>query len=365
MVTVKDVVGVIEQFAPPVYQESYDNSGLQTGDFNARVNKILLAVDVTEPVIDEAIELGANLIISHHPVIFQGIKRITGRTFTERVIAKAIKNDINIYSCHTNIDNVFPGVNLKISEKIGLTDIQALKPMPGMLFKLVTFIPTDHLEKVRQAVFDAGAGTIGNYDFCSFNVAGNGTFRASDSTNPYVGEKNKLHTEPEVRVETIFPKHLEKKIISALIKAHPYEEVAYDIYPITNSTPNLGAGAIGHLQHEMDEKEFLASIKKTFRVSWIRHSPFVGRPIKKVAVCGGSGAFLLADAKREGADVFISADFKYHQFFDADDQILIADIGHFESEQYTLEIFYEVVTKKLPNFAIYFTKVKSNPINYI
>jgi dinuclear metal center YbgI/SA1388 family protein len=365
MFSVKEVTRCIEEFAPPAYQESYDNSGLQVGDLNAKVNSALLTLDVTESVIDEAISLGVKLIISHHPAIFGGLKRITPKTNAERAIIKAIKSDITIYSCHTNIDNVEKGVSYRMAEKLGLKDIKVLKPSTGNLFKLVTFVPHDHIEKVRTAIFEAGSGTIGKYDCCSYNIKGEGTFRASEGANPFTGGIGELHTEPETRVETIFPKHLESKIISALIKSHPYEEVAYDIYPLHNQNPTIGLGAIGILDKEEQETVFLESVKKTFQAGCVRHTALRNKPVKIVALCGGSGSFLLPDARNAGADIFISADFKYHQFFDAESQIVIADIGHFESEQFTLEIFYELLIKKLSNFAIYFSKVKNNPINYI
>jgi dinuclear metal center YbgI/SA1388 family protein len=364
MVTVAEIAKYIEDSFPLNYQESYDNSGLQIGIPNMPVNSILLALDVTEDVIEEACSSGANLIITHHPLIFGGIKKITGRNYTERILQRAIKNDIAIYSCHTNIDNLKNGVSYRIAEKLGLKETSVLQPLAGDLVKLVTFIPTSHLEKVRTAIFEAGAGNIGNYDCCSFNAAGSGTFRANEAANPFVGKTGELHLEPETRFETIFPKNIQNKILKALLTSHPYEEVAYDLYSLQNTRTDAGAGVIGTLKEPVDEKDFLKKIKEIFQIPAIRHTQFLNKKINKVAICGGSGSFLLPDAVRAGADIFISGDFKYHQFFDADKKILIADIGHFESEQYTLEIFYELLTKKLSNFAICFTKVKTNPINY-
>jgi dinuclear metal center protein, YbgI/SA1388 family len=364
MPVVKDIVQCVEDFAPSGYQEAYDNSGLQVGDFGATVKGILLAVDVTEEVVDEAIACEYNLIISHHPVIFSGIKRLIGRTYTERIIAKAIRNDIAIYSCHTNMDNIATGVSFRMAEKLGLSNLTVLKPMSGLLYKLVTFVPLTHAEKVRTALFEAGAGNIGQYDSCSFNLNGEGTFKASENANPYVGERGKLHTEPEVRIETIFPKHIENKVVSAMIKAHPYEEVAFDIYPLVNLHHHVGAGALGTYAQPVDETEFLSKLKSVFNVPFLKHTNLRGGKISKVALCGGSGSSFLPDAIKSGADVYVSGDFKYHQFFDAEGRILIADIGHYESEQFTLEIFYELLIKKFPNFALRFTKVKTNPVNY-
>jgi len=365
MPTVKDVINCIEEFAPSFYQESYDNSGLQLGSFQQEVTGALLCIDVTEEVVEEAISNGINLIISHHPLIFAGIKRITGSNYVERAVINALKKDVAIFSCHTNIDNVSFGVSFKMAEKIGLSGINVLKPLTGMLYKMVTFVPNDFAEKVRLAIFEAGAGHIGLYDCCSFNISGEGTFRASEQSNPFVGEKGILHKEPEIRIETIFPKFLENRIISAMKKAHPYEEVAYDIYPMANKLENAGAGAYGYLETPMDEYVFLKLIKKNFNVPVIRHTRLLNRKISCVALCGGSGSSFLSDARKVGADIFISGDFKYHQFFDAEDHILIADIGHFESEQFTLEIFYDLLIKKFSNFALRFTKVKTNPVNYL
>ena len=349
MSTVRDVVRCIEEFAPVNYQESYDNCGLQVGSFSQEVTGIVLALDVTESVLFEAHEVGANMILTHHPLLFGGLKRITGNNYIERIVIKAIQQNIAIYACHTNIDNIFPGVNYKIAEKIGLHSIHVLQPLQGTLRKLVVYVPKKFAEPIRDVLFEAGAGHIGNYDNCSYNLLGEGTFRASAESNPFVGERGKLHVEEEIRIETIFPKQLEKKIISALLKAHPYEEVAYDIYSLENINNNLGAGAYGILEKPMEEMDFLTLLKNIFHIPTLRHTALAGKPISCVALCGGSGSFLLHEAMHIGADIFISADFKYHQFFDAGNKIILTDIGHYESEQYTLEIFYDLLVK---NFLI-------------
>jgi dinuclear metal center YbgI/SA1388 family protein len=364
MLSVKEVVRVIEESVPLSYQESYDNSGLQIGDPRQEISSILLTIDITEEVIDEAIASGANLIVSHHPLIFGGLKRITGSNYVERCIVKAIQNNIALYACHTNIDNIISGVSFRMAAKMGLANIKVLAPLEGALLKLVVFVPANHAGDIRKAIFAAGAGHIGEYDCCSFNTEGAGTFRASEQAHPFVGEIGKLHTEAEVRIETILPKPIQHKVISAMLKAHPYEEVAYDIYPLANKFSNAGSGAIGNFENPMDETAFLTHLQKTFQVGAIRHTNLSGRKVSKVALCGGSGSFLFKDARNAGADAFVSGDFKYHQFFDADNRIMIADIGHFESEQYTTEIFYEILIKKFPSFAIRFTKVKTNPIKY-
>ena len=360
----RDIIKEIEGFAPPSFQEDFDNSGLQTGDPDSEIQGILITLDVTEAVVEEAIGTGANLIVAHHPVTLQGIKNLTGRTEPERVLMKAIKNDIAIYAAHTSIDTVENGVSGKLADKLGLKDVKVLQPRKGLLEKLVTFVPTDHAEKVREAIFAAGAGIIGNYDGCSYNLQGHGSFRPGENTNPYVGEKGKLHYEQEERIETIMPSHLRNQVLQALFTAHPYEEVAYDIYPLENAWPQTGFGSIGKLPNPMKEKEVLDHLKKVTGSSCIKHTALTGKPVNTVAVCGGSGSFLLQKAIAADADIFVSADFKYHQFAEADDKIVIADIGHYESEQFTKEVFFELLTKKFPNFAVRLSNVSTNPVKY-
>jgi len=364
MTKIKDIINELEQFAPLSLQESYDNAGLITGNPDWEFKAAILTVDTIEEVVEEAIKKGANLIISHHPVVFSGLKKITGKNYIERTIIKAIKNDIAIYAAHTNIDNVWTGVNAKICEKLNLKNCRILAPQKDALKKLVTFIPSEHADKVRKAVFEAGAGHIGNYDSCSYNLEGKGSFRALDGANPFVGNIGKIHYEEEVRFETIFPAYKQSQIISALLNAHPYEEVAYDIYPLDNVYEKAGAGMIGELENPVMEKEFLDKIKETFNVSCIRHTELFGKNIQKVALCGGAGSFLLGNAMAQSADIFITGDFKYHQFFDAEKRIIIADIGHYESEQFTKELFYDILTKKFPTFAFYFTDINTNPVKY-
>jgi dinuclear metal center YbgI/SA1388 family protein len=364
MQTISGVISVLEEFAPLQYQESYDNSGLQVGNPLGIVNGVLLTLDITENTIDEAMILGANLIISHHPLIFGGIKSLTGKTSIERAIAKAVKNDIALYAAHTNIDNNSRGVSFKMAEKLGLKEIKPLLTYSGQLLKLVTFIPESHTEAVQKAIFDAGAGHIGNYNSCSFNLKGEGTFRAQEGAHPFVGNMNELHKEHETRFETIFPKHLEKKIIKALLSSHPYEEVAYDIYPLNNHNPLTGAGASGYLENAEEEETFLNRLKEVFGCKVVRHSGLLNKKIKKVALCGGSGYSFLKPAIACDADIFVTADIKYHQFQEAENKIIIADIGHYESEQYILEVFYEILIKNFSKFAVYFTKVNTNSINY-
>ncbi len=364
IVKVKDIIHILEAIAPLSFQESYDNAGLIVGDSEQEISSVLITIDTTEEVIDEAIKKQANLIISHHPLIFSGLKKLTPENYVERTVIKAIKNNISIYAAHTNIDSVAGGVNSKICEKLGLKNCKILLPRANELRKLVTFVPLKYAEKVRLAIFNAGAGHIGNYDQCSFNSEGKGTFRAAENTSPFAGNIGKLHYENEVRVETIFPKHLQSEILKALLLAHPYEEVAYDIYPLKNIYESTGTGMIGELKNAVSEITFLKNLKLTFHTKVVRYTNLRNTKIKKIAVCGGSGSHLLNNAIEAKADVFVSSDFKYHQFFLADNKILIADIGHYETEQFTKEIFYELLINKFPNFTFYLSEINSNPINY-
>lgn len=363
--TVQTVCQYIEEFAPPALQEEYDNSGLLVGYPQMIVAGALICVDVTEDVIQEAVDNGLNLIISHHPLIFGGLKRITGSNEVQRCVIKAIKNDIAIYAAHTNVDSVINGVSGRMAEKLGLKNIRILQPKEKSLLKLAVFVPPAHADAVRKAIFEAGAGHIGNYDSCSYNLEGYGTFRAGDGANPFVGEIGEVHAENEIRIEAIFPFYAKEKVIKALIAAHPYEEPAYDIYQLENNWNNVGFGVIGELEQEEDEKLFLQRAKQTFEVGCIRHTSFLNKKVKRVALCGGAGSFLLSTAIRSKADVFITGDFKYHDFFGAEGKIIIADIGHFESEQFTKEIFYEIIRKKIPTFAVRISVSKTNPINYL
>lgn len=362
---VKDITNAIEEIAPLVYQESYDNCGIQVGDNNAEVTGALLTLDVTEEVIDEAISRKCNLIIAHHPLIFSGLKKIAGRNYVERIVIKAIKNDITIYAAHTNLDNMPDGVNNKIAEKLGLINKKILAPKTGTLSKLCTYAPLNIADKLRDAMFAAGAGSIGNYSECSFSATGVGTFRPSAEANPAIGKAGgPRETDEDVKIEVLVEKHAEREVLAAMRSAHIYEEIAYELIPLSNSNQQIGAGIIGDLSSSMSEADFLAFIKTNMKAEVIRHTQLSGKPIQRVAVCGGSGSFLLNDAIGAGADIFITADFKYHQFFDAEGRIIIADIGHYETEQFTPEIFEMVLKKKFPNFAFLLSNVLTNPVKY-
>ncbi len=364
MIKIKDITGFLESIAPRSYQESYDNSGLLTGNADAEVKGILVSLDCTEEVVDEAIQLNVNLIVAHHPIIFKGLKKLTGQNYIERTIIKAIKNDIAIYSIHTNLDNVYKGVNKKIAERLGLKNIKILSPKKDTLSKLVTFVPQENKEAVLTALYEAGAGQIGNYTNCSFTTSGTGTFLPNESANPHLGAVNQLEKVTEGRIEVIFPGYLESRIMAALRKAHPYEEVAHYLSRLENENQEVGSGMIGELDSEEEPIHFLKRLKSVMNTECVRHTALKSKKIKKVALCGGSGSFLLSKAIAASADVYISADFKYHEFFDAEGKIIIADIGHYESEQFTKDLLVEVLTEKFSTFAINFSKTVTNPISY-
>lgn len=363
-VKIRDIVAVLEKAAPLAYQESYDNSGLLCGDLDKTIQKAVVSLDITENVIDEAISEGCDLIISHHPLTMNGFKKLTGRSEPERCLVKAVKNDVAIYSGHTNFDSIEGGVSSKLAEKLGLQNCRILSADKGSVMKLVTFIPEDHLSKVSNAIFGAGAGCIGNYDSCSFVSNGTGSFRGNEASDPYVGKKGEVHFEKEARFECIFPAHIKGKVIHALKSSHPYEEVAYDLYLLENKDPRVGFGMIGSFASSMKEKDFLLHLKKTLNLKVFRHSPLTGNDVMNVAVCGGSGSFLIHDAIRAGADAFITGDLKYHQFSEPQGKMILADIGHYESEIFITDYFYNLIKKNFPTFAVHFSKVKTNPVNY-
>lgn len=361
---IKDITSYLESVAPLAYQESYDNSGLIVGNPDDEVNKVLISLDCTEEVVDEAIRKGCNLIISHHPIVFKGLKRFNNRTYVERTVIKAIKNDIALYAIHTNLDNVLGGVNTKIAEKLGLLNAAILSPKSGIMKKLAVYVPRASVEDVRQALFEAGAGSIGDYDQCSYNTAGYGTFRPLAGANPAIGEVGTQERVEETKIEVVFPQHIERKVVVSMLAAHPYEEVAYNIVTLDNKLQYVGAGVIGNLETAMDAQDFLAYLKQKLNLKVIRHTKLLNKKISRVAVCGGAGGFLLGEAKRSGADIFITADYRYHEFFDAEDDIIIADIGHFESEQFTQELLLDIIRKKFVNFAVLLTEIDTNPIKY-
>ena len=364
MTKIRAIIAYLENIAPPPYQEDYDNSGLLVGKPENEVKGVLITLDTTEEVIQEALDKKCNLIISHHPIIFGGIKRLIGNNHVERTVVSAIKNDIAIYAIHTNLDNIAAGVNHKICQKIGLINSNILLPKAGTQSKMVSFVPTDATERVLDALHDAGAGVIGNYDHCSFKTAGTGRYQPNEKANPSVGTPLKMETIKEDRIEIIFPTHLQSSLVEVLKKAHPYEEAAYYIHPVINPNSEIGAGRIGELPEPMECETFLHHLKNTMNLKCIRHTQLRGNMIHTVAVCGGSGSFLLNQALKSKASAFVTADFKYHEFFDAEDKILIADIGHYESEAFTKDLLGERLSEKFTTFALNLSVRNTNPIRY-
>ena len=360
-----EITAYLESLAPISSQESYDNSGLLVGDMDNEVRSVLLCLDCTVEVILEAERLGANLIIAHHPLIFGALKSLTGKNYVERAVIECIKKGIALYAIHTNLDNYRFGVNYEIGQRLGLKNMRILSGKENELYKLIVFTPESHLQKLNDALFDAGAGEIGNYDQCHFHVTGEGTFRPLNDANPYSGELNERSVESELRAEYLVSSHKLSSVLSAMRSVHPYEEIAHDIYQLKNDNPFQGSGMIGELASEMNEKDFLNLLKRQFACKSIRHTPFLNKPIKKVAYCGGSGSFLIKKAIASGADIFISSDFKYHEFFDAENKLIIADIGHYESEQFTPNLLESLLKKKFTTFAIHLTEINTNPINYL
>ena len=362
--TISAVIDALESLAHPSLQEHYDNAGLITGNPSWKCKGIICSLDATEEVVKEALQKKCNLIVAHHPIVFSGLKKITGKNYVEKTIIAAIKNDIAIYAIHTNLDNVIEGVNGKIAAMLGLKNISLLSEKENTLKKLVTFAPGNNADAVRDAIFAAGGGQIGNYSECSFNTEGTGTFKPGSVANPKIGQRGKRHKEQEVKIEVIFPAWLESRLVSAMKAAHTYEEVAYDIIPLSNKYQGFGSGVIGELPAALEEKKFLARIRKVFHVPVVRHTAYLNKAVKKVAVCGGAGSFLISKALAVGADAYITADMKYHEFFDANGRLLIADVGHYESEQFTVNLLQEFLEQKFPTFAVLKTGVKTNPVHY-
>ena len=363
--TVQDITKILEELAPLAHAEDFDNVGLLVGNPNMAVKGVLVTLDTLENVVDEAIEKKYNMIVSFHPIIFGGLKKLTGSTYVERVVMKAIAHNIAIYSMHTALDNSIVGVNAKICEVLDIKNPKILIPRKGAIKKLTTYAPLQDAEKVKDALFAVGAGEIAKYSNCSYSLEGTGSFKAGNKANPAVGKIGEIHFEKETQINVIYTFEKENKILEALFTAHPYEEVAHEVVTLENTNQDMGMGMVGTLDKEMDEREFLLWVKERMGASVVRHSRLLGKKVRKVAVLGGSGAFAIAVAKRSGADVFITSDIKYHQFFEAEDQIVIADIGHFETEQFTKDLLVDHLTKKIPNFAVALSESITNPIKYL
>jgi len=362
---IKEVTDLLEAWVPLDYAEDFDNVGLLVGDKNVEVSGILVTLDTLENVVDEAIAKKCNLIVSFHPIIFSGLKKLTGATYVERVVIKTIQNNIAIYSMHTALDNSNSGVNAKICQVLGIRNPKILIPQKGTIKKLTTYVPESDSKKLLKALFNGGAGNIGNYSNCSFTSNGLGSYKANKNAKPIKGEIGKTHYEKETQINVTFSKSKEVAVLKALFEAHPYEEVAYEIFTLENTNQNIGMGMVGKLEKPIEAKKFLLQVKEKMGVPSIRHSELLRKKVKKVAVLGGSGAFAISAAKASGADLFITADIKYHQYFEAEKKMVIADIGHYETEQFTKNLLVDYLTKKIPNFAIRLSGSKTNPMKYL
>lgn len=367
MITIKHVLDFLNEIAPPSLQESYDNAGLLTGDPDSVCTGILCCLDVTEQVLDEAALHGANLVVAHHPLIFKPLKNILPTSANGTILIKAIRQGTAILAIHTNYDNVGKGVNFALSRKIGLPEdsFSILTPMGGQIAKLYTAVPVADNERVKSALFAAGAGKIGLYDQCSFQTSGTGTFRPLPGSNPVIGESGGPREQvEEYKLEVIFPIWRKKQILAALRQSHPYEEVAYEIILTENLHQEIGSGMLGTLSQPLTETGFLKLISSSLAQPFLRHSALTGKMIRKVAVCGGAGAFLIGKAIQSGADAFLTADLKYHEFFDADAKILLVDAGHFETENPAIAQLTTELQEKFPTFAVLKSKVNTNPVHY-
>jgi dinuclear metal center YbgI/SA1388 family protein len=361
---IKDLIHFLEEKFPLGSQADFDNCGLLVGDENQEITSVLVSLDCTEEIIDEAIEKGANTIVSHHPLIFKGLKKITGKNYVEKTLIKAIQNNIALYAIHTNLDHNLEGVNAEIAARLEIENPRILAPSENNLFKLSVFTPQDYVSKLERGLFLAGAGKIGNYEECSFESAGVGSFKPMGGAEPFAGKIGIRTKTEEVKLEFLVSSHKLSAVIHSMNEIHPYEEVAHDIIQLKNENQDEGCGMIGELKNPIDAYTFLAKLKQTFHCGIIRHTDLLDKKIRTVAFCGGSGSFLLKNAIAHKADIFISGDFKYHEFFDAENKLIIADIGHYESEKFTINLIASILSKKFTNFAIHLTGINTNPINY-
>jgi dinuclear metal center YbgI/SA1388 family protein len=364
MPTIKNIIEILDQWAPPSYAEDFDNVGLLVGDENHTCTGILVSLDCIEAVVEEAIASKCNLIVCFHPIVFSGLKKITGTDYVERTVIKSLKNEISIYALHTRLDNHPNGVNDVLRKRLGLIESKILIPKPSGIKKLNTYVPKKYSEKVLTALHKAGAGAIGNYTECNFTIEGKGQFKGTESSTPHLGKPLEKVTVDEVQIQVVFESYLSQTIQQSLLEAHPYENVAYEIYTLDNTLTSVGMGRIGKLKNPMKENDFLNFVKKELHTEVIRHSPLTGKEIKTVAVLGGSGSFAIPNAKKHKADAFITADLKYHQFYQGEKNLLLVDVGHFESEQFTKNLIFDFLTEKIPNFAIILSQTKTNPVNY-
>lgn len=361
---IREVISKIEKRIPLQQAEDFDNVGLLCGSWDRNVSGILICHDALENVVDEAIQKNCNLIVCFHPIIFSGLKSLTGKNYVERAVLKAIENKIAIYAIHTAFDNDFFGVNYGICNQLGLKNLKILQPKKNNLKQLTVFVPKEHAEKVREALFAAGAGSIGFYDECSFTINGDGTFRPGEGSNPFSGQQNIRENADEDMISVIFEDYKQVQVVSAMKNAHPYEEVAHQVYSLDNANQYAGLGMYGDFEEPLDEKDFLKIVREKFNLEVIRHSGFNNKKIKRVGVLGGSGAGGIRSAVSKKCDAYLTGDVKYHDFFLAESKMLICDIGHFESEQFVTQQLFEIFSQKFTTFAISKSIEKTNPVNY-
>ena len=364
MTTVKHIIAELERWAPSIWQESYDNGGLIVGSLEMEVSGVLCCLDCTEEIVQEAIDRKCNVVLAHHPIVFGGLKKLTGQNYVEQTVIKAIKNDIAIIAWHTALDNASTGVNAQLGRVLGMRTMQILQPKKDTLLKLAVYVLPKNLQAIEAAVFAAGGGAIGNYSECSFYWNGNGSYKPEVGANPVIGTIGVREFTDEVKVEFIVPDHAKWAVHQAMIKAHPYEEVAHEWITLDNVRTDVGSGMIGELPKPVPILDWLRILKTSMSLGCIKHTKLIHENISKVAWCGGSGDFLLETAIARGAQVFITSDFKYHRFFDHQQKIIIVDIGHYETESCVIDLLSDWLTEKFTTFAIHKTRIVTNPVQY-
>ena len=362
--TIQKVITEIEKHIAISQAEDFDNVGLLCGLPERNVSGILVCHDALENIVEEAIHRNCNLIVCFHPIIFSGLKSLTGKNYVERAVLKAIENKVAIYAIHTAFDNDFHGVNAGICNLLGLKNLKILQPKKDNLKQLNVYVPNDHSENVKEALFSAGAGNIGFYDECSFKIEGKGTFRPIEGSSPFSGEQNIRENADEAMISVIFESFKQNQIVAAMKAAHPYEEVAHQIYQLENDNQYSGLGMYGEFETEVDENYFLNLVKEKFNLNIIKHSDLNNKKIRRVGVLGGSGASGIKAALSKKCDAYLTGDLKYHDYFLAESKMLICDIGHYESEQLVSQQLFEILSQKFSTFAVLKSSEKTNPVNY-
>ena len=335
---IQDLVGLVHKLYAPELAEDWDNVGLQVGDPGAPLERVMVALDPGLSAIQAARDAGAQALVTHHPLLFRPIKRLTPEDAVGQALWTAVRDGVAIISAHTNLDCAVAGLNSWLAVRLGVQQSAPLQPVAGDYLKLTVFIPAGHEQSVAEALFSAGAGQIGAYDECSFRARGEGTFRPGLGTNPFIGEIGQREQADEIRFETIVPKRKLARVLEKMHKAHPYEEVAYDLVPLQNQVPGAGLGRIGRLEQATTLDAFAAGVKAALGCDHLRVTGAGRRPVHKIALCGGSGAGLLQTAHRLGADVLVTGDVKYHDARQAEELgMALIDAGHFATEKLMIE----------------------------